>query len=601
AAGNFGTARTELKRAALLFERERNQTASAAVRLRLSSLSLSLGRYSEALDIVKNSVAALDQTDNARLRLSAQWLHGEILSKMEQYVEAEKLLSKALKESRKFEQPAIAQSALNSLGVIARQTGKFTKAETLFESAIDSAESARAPLTGEEFRMAFLAKSLEPYENLTQLYLTQGDFEKAFVSVERARSRTLLDAVGSEKAGRKNDESTKLREELNWFYSRLARVENEAIKGLQAKIRDRERKLSAHSLRAQSTARAGTWSQEAGGFDLASLQNRLGKEKALIEFVEQNGRYSIFVVTNNRIDYVNDIASETEILSLLEGLHFQFGALRFGGPAIAAFQEQLKARANSYLEKLFNKLLRPIFGGLEGRDLIIVPAGALNYVPFHALFDGGKYVVENKKVSYAPSAAVWAKLNSKKPRPVKNALLMAFADERIPLVNDEVTQLEKILPNATKISGKHATFASFQKNAGDFDLIHLACHGQFRHDNPMFSSLHLSDGWVTVRDVYANKLNARLVTLSACETGLAKVAAGAEILGLARGFLSAGANSLLLSLWTVNDHATAKLMAEFYSNLQRGTDVSASLRIAQQGFIDRGEHPYYWSSFFVIG
>jgi len=111
----------------------------------------------------------------------------------------------------------------------------------------------------------------------------------------------------------------------------------------------------------------------------------------------------------------------------------------------------------------------------------------------------------------------------------------------------------------------------------------------------------LSDGWVTVRDVYANKLNAQLVTLSACETGLSKVAPGAEILGLARGFLSAGARALLLSLWTVNDEATAELMGDFYSTLQRGADVSASLRIAQKRFIERGAHPYYWSPFFVIG
>ena len=116
----------------------------------------------------------------------------------------------------------------------------------------------------------------------------------------------------------------------------------------------------------------------------------------------------------------------------------------------------------------------------------------------------------------------------------------------------------------------------------------------------MFSSLHLADGWVTVRDVCAISLRAQLVTLSACETGLNKIYGGEEILGLARGFLTAGVRSLLLSLWTVNDTATAKLMSEFYANLQRGHGPSASLRIAQRDFISRGEHPYFWSPFFVI-
>jgi CHAT domain-containing protein len=117
----------------------------------------------------------------------------------------------------------------------------------------------------------------------------------------------------------------------------------------------------------------------------------------------------------------------------------------------------------------------------------------------------------------------------------------------------------------------------------------------------MFSNLHLANGYVTVRDVCSQKLKAELVTLSACETGLSKIFAGDEILGLARGFLSAGAKSLVLSLWTVNDEATTRLMESFYVNLQRGETAAASLRSAQKEFIERGEHPYYWSPFFAIG
>jgi CHAT domain-containing protein len=152
-----------------------------------------------------------------------------------------------------------------------------------------------------------------------------------------------------------------------------------------------------------------------------------------------------------------------------------------------------------------------------------------------------------------------------------------------------------------KLKGKQATFAAFQKQAANFDLIHLACHGQFRSDNPMFSSLRLADGSVTVRDVCAVRLKAELVTLSACETGLNEIFAGEEILGLARGFLSAGARSLILSLWTVNDDATARLMADLYDNLQRGKTIAASLRGAQLELIKKGEHPYFWSPFLVIG
>lgn len=117
----------------------------------------------------------------------------------------------------------------------------------------------------------------------------------------------------------------------------------------------------------------------------------------------------------------------------------------------------------------------------------------------------------------------------------------------------------------------------------------------------MFSSLHLADGWITVRDICSQKLTAKLVTLSACETGLNKIFAGEEILGLARGFLTAGADSLVVSLWAVDDAATARLMRDFYTNLQRNETISASLRKAQLSFIQRGEHPFYWSPFVSIG
>ncbi len=178
---------------------------------------------------------------------------------------------------------------------------------------------------------------------------------------------------------------------------------------------------------------------------------------------------------------------------------------------------------------------------------------------------------------------------------------MSYADERIPLADSEVTRLARTLPMSVKYAGRRATFSAFEANASKFDLIHLACHGQFRPDNPMFSSLHLADGWITVRDVCATRLNAELVTLSACETGVNQILPGEEILGLARGFLSAGAKSLVLSLWTVNDVATAGLMEDFYNNLQRGKSIPASLRVAQIDLIKRGEHPYFWSPFFVIG
>jgi CHAT domain-containing protein len=117
----------------------------------------------------------------------------------------------------------------------------------------------------------------------------------------------------------------------------------------------------------------------------------------------------------------------------------------------------------------------------------------------------------------------------------------------------------------------------------------------------MFSALRLADGWITVRDVCAMNLNAELVTLSACETGLNLVFTGEELLGLSRGFLSAGASSLLLTLWNVNDEATQNLMKIFYEEVKKGKSFAESLRIAKLNFIKQNAHPYFWSPFILIG
>jgi CHAT domain-containing protein len=168
------------------------------------------------------------------------------------------------------------------------------------------------------------------------------------------------------------------------------------------------------------------------------------------------------------------------------------------------------------------------------------------------------------------------------------------------MADAEVNEIAGMFPTSDVLTGDDATFEAFRLHAKGRDLVHLACHGTFRPDNPTFSSLHLADGRVTVRDLLKQRLDAGLVTLSACETGLSSVYAGNEVLGLVRGFLSAGAGSLVASLWNINDSLTAILMTELYTHLQRGDGVAASLRKAQLKLVAQGEHPYYWAAFFAI-
>ena len=141
-------------------------------------------------------------------------------------------------------------------------------------------------------------------------------------------------------------------------------------------------------------------------------------------------------------------------------------------------------------------------------------------------------------------------------------------------------------------------------------LIHIATHGEFRADNPLFSGLFLDDGWLTTLDIFNLELEASLVTLSACHTGRSVISGGDELLGIARAFLTAGAASLLLSQWAVEDRSTALLMMAFYEELLAGQTKDRALQRAQLALL-RGElnhdttstyqHPFFWSPFFLIG
>nr|MBA3585642.1 CHAT domain-containing protein [Gemmatimonadota bacterium] len=161
--------------------------------------------------------------------------------------------------------------------------------------------------------------------------------------------------------------------------------------------------------------------------------------------------------------------------------------------------------------------------------------------------------------------------------------------------------VSKRLPGARLCVGEEATVEALRGAAPGSGTLHLACHGLFRSDNPMFSALKLHDGWLTAADVMNLDLPGALVTLSACESGRSGVIGGDEILGLTRAFLGTGAATLVVSLWLVQDDTTAELMSIWYGRLRGGEKPATALRAAQLEVKDRYDHPYYWAPFVLVG
>ena len=308
-----------------------------------------------------------------------------------------------------------------------------------------------------------------------------------------------------------------------------------------------------------------------------------------------------FIVTGDGVEAVRGMGNEAELVAEIERCRFQIDSLRYGSTQIRNHLPALTDRTRKHLRVLYDRLLRPIESKIGDRHLIVVPHGALYYLPFQALHDGESYLIERREVSFAPSAVVLQQCLSRGGNGFETALLLGVADEQIPRVHEELQSLDGLFASVKRFTNEAATSEALRRNSADVDVIHVACHAQFRSDNPLFSSLVFSDGWFTARDAYRLKLNCGLVTLSACETGMNAVAPGDELMGLARGFLSAGSSTVMMSLWTIDDEATAELMTRFYRELAVTKSPAAALRAAQTDLLKQKPHPFFWSPFILVG
>ena len=617
--GQMDQAHQQLTQARQLYIDEGNQLGAATVTLTEAQLHQAEGNYIEAMEAAKLSETPLADAGTWRLLLLARWVRGEALRALGRMDEARALLEATLRDSEAQAQPQVAQRCHTSLGLLSIATGDTDAAEASFKCAVALIEDLRAPLPAEEFRTAFFADKLQPYNELVRLCLSSGTEDCAAETlgiIERSRSRALVDMMGGTLNFRQQPRDpfeagqvarlNELHEELNWFYSQINRPAASGsvrsahdISQLEEAVRERER--ATLDIMRQLQHRGESVLSEVEQFDIAQLQRDLGTHTALVEYTSLDDELLAFVVTDEGVEVVRHLGSEKEMEASLGQLRFQIEAMRHGAERMKKHLPRLTERVRQHLMELYDLLLRSVEELIGDRRLLIVPHRALHYVPFHALNDETGYVIERREVCYAPSAIVLRHCLALPQRPFKRAVLLGVADEQTPRVRDEINALAPLFPEAVALLDDEATLAAVHKYAPAADVLHLACHGQFRPDNPLFSSLRLADGWLTVRDAYNLDLNCGLVALSACETGVNAVAPGDELIGLARGFFSAGAPSLLLSLWTVDDATTATLMTTFYTRLRAGDAPAAALRAAQRELLAEHSHPYFWSPFVLMG
>ena len=281
---------------------------------------------------------------------------------------------------------------------------------------------------------------------------------------------------------------------------------------------------------------------------------------------------------------------------LMDDLHDQWSRITLMLGLDLGHSRTLLHTARHALGALYDVLLAPVADLLTGVGdrLCIVPDARLGAIPFPALFDGEAHLHERWAITVSP-ALVPADLPASTVREPARAVVVGVSDDDAPAMDDEARLVAGLLPAATLLVGAAATVEEMQRQVVDADLVHVACHGVYRPDNPLFSRLRLHDRWMTSAEIVQLDLRGALVVLSACDSGMHGRAL--EPVGLGWAFLAAGASGVLVSHWPVEDAATLALMTCLYGHLAAGAPTDQALRQAMSQLAQQHPHPFHWGAF----
>ncbi len=336
--------------------------------------------------------------------------------------------------------------------------------------------------------------------------------------------------------------------------------------------------------------------------DAATLQISLPDSAAVLSWFDATDRYICLVLKKSGLT-----AFEIQVEVALQNRLSAF--VRLLADKVA--QENDPAHFFEEAHFFYKKLLPgDVVSGIS--NLTIIPDGLLCYLPFEALltekhagkFAAAPYLLKKTAVRYNWAADLPQTQNS--TAAAKNGILQlapfAFSGRgnlpKLAAATEDID--EKLSPH--RISGDAATVASFDKNAADFQVLHLSTHAQGGRK----PNIEFADRALTLPEIYARRFRADLVSLSACETNLGELATGEGALSLSRAFAYAGAKSLLAGHWKVSDRATATIFSQFYKNLKMGLTKSESLRRAKLSLLaaensDASKSPFFWAAITLTG
>jgi CHAT domain-containing protein/tetratricopeptide (TPR) repeat protein len=494
-------------------------------------------------------------------------------------------------------------------------------------AVINLSDSIRGKLRDQDFKIAWHANLSEVYEKAFLAAILSHELIGIFHIMERARARAYVDQLASRETATpaaselaeavehcrhrrrllrqllaKPDQSERIEiaRRLKVLGGRMAWADDSgdlpapdpadvsaALDAESEALKKLERDLERERWAAQDTAVGPIVTLEEILRFLIKESRISGRRIVLAEYYFNLGMLTLFIATSDMpmlkfaIEYSHDEA--------LQFAKVAFGAGATPGGGHPLFDEDK-------FQSLFRPLLAPIAEYSSPGDLVwIVPHGYLHHVPLHAVELAGLPLIARNPVVYTPSASVMPLCHAKAAARAGQAwdTAVVFGDSRgdLPYARDEAHAVARLF-GAKAWVGAAATGAHLRDLIGpDPDVVHLACHGRFDAADAFQSGVLLARDpatpdaleQLTVEEFLGLRLNTRLVTLSACEGGVSDLRPGDELIGLTRALLHAGAPSVLVGLWSVNDLSTGFFMREFYQRVKQASTTGGGLAEALAG------------------
>lgn len=471
--------------------------------------------------------------------------------------------------------------------------------------ALTLVEDVRAELGEPGLRSGYLENKQAIYQRAVRLALASSRPHEAFELAERSRSRAFLDLLGNRATLSKGrtralvDEEVALRARVAEARAAVAEADDEgdARQARQAvELAERAYRTFLERVRKESLEQASLMTVEP--VTLAETQALLPEGTTLLEYLVGERDVVVWAVDRTA---ARAFRLPVERVGLVTEVQ-QFRAAIADRAALPAVEDRARA--------LFDRLVAPALRAVHGERLVIVPHDVLHYLPFAALRSpDGHWLVERYAITTLPSASVLKYLGDKEAATGATTLAIGNPDLgpglELRFAEREARLVAEREPATTVLVRAEATEARAKALLGGAGIVHFATHGELSENDPLSSALLLApgggdDGRLEVREVLGLDLHARLVVLSACETGLGKLSRGDELVGLQRAFLYAGTPAVVTTLWKVDDRASFELVRVFYERLA-AADSAPALRQAQVEVMKTYAHPFAWAAFVLTG